>query len=281
MRSIKRHFHSGREIAAWRLFANARAGTDMSDHMTSAPALAAAPPLDVSRHALFLDIDGTLLDLAPTPEEVSADTALSALLRTLALRLDGALAVLTGRAVIDADRILGGAVDCVAGLHGQEWRVGAQILRGEAGAETLPLAREAVDRLVSGGALDARVEDKGGALALHYRHAPEQGALVSRAVQEIATLHGLRALHGNMVSELMPHGATKGGAVLALMSEPPFAGRVPVAVGDDVTDEDAFAAVNELGGVSVLVGAPRKTAAKHKLANVAAVRDWLKVAVEQ
>lgn len=245
--------------------------------MTSA--LAAPPPLDVSRHALFLDIDGTLLDLAPTPEEVAADAALRALLRALESRLDGALAILTGRAVIDADRVLAQSVSRVAGLHGQEWRLGERLLRAETSQAGLSHAREALNALVSQGVLDARLEDKGAALAVHYRHAPAQGAIVSRVVQELADAHGLRALHGKMVSELAPQGATKGGAVLALMGVAPFAGRMPIAVGDDVTDEDAFAAVNELGGRSVLVGPRRKTAARYGLPDVAAVNAWLREGV--
>ncbi len=235
-------------------------------------------PLEVSRAALFLDIDGTLLDLAARPQDVAADAALCSLLRSLEGRLGGALAMLTGRSLEDADRVLSRSVFCVAALHGQDCRVSGVALR-QPPAEGLARAKQMVQHLVEAGALDADLEDKGGALALHYRSRPEQGPLIARAIEEIAKRHGLRPLHGKMVSELLPFGATKGVAVSTLMRRPPFAGRVPIAIGDDVTDEDAFDAVNALDGVSIVVGSRTGTGARYMLADVAAVRAWLAAAL--
>src|SRR5690606_28281496 len=113
--------------------------------------------------------------------------------------------------------------------------------------------------------LVADIEDKGAALALHYRRAPEHAEAVRRIAAELAERHGLSLIEGKMVVELKHGQRTKGDAVAAFMADPPFAGRIPVAVGDDVTDEDAFAAVEQLGGVAILVGAPRATAASCRL----------------
>jgi trehalose 6-phosphate phosphatase len=251
---------------------------DMTDLKLSAAALAPPLPLDVARHALFLDIDGTLLDLAATPGDVVADPALNATLHTLQQCTGGAVAVLTGRALRDADRILDGSVVCVGALHGQHCRTGSGELQ-----QTLPQswaqAKAIVALLVERGALEAGFEDKGRAVALHYRTRPERGPLVARAIGEIAETHGLRALHGKMVSEILPLGATKGVALTTFMQAAPFAGRVPIAIGDDITDEDAFAAANALRGASVLVGDRRHTNARFTLPDVAAVRAWLAAAL--
>ena len=251
----------------------------MTELLEGAEAL--APPLlaDLTDLALFVDIDGTLLDIVERPESVRADAALCTLLRALEERTGGALAILTGRSLADADRVLQSTVQCVAALHGQDCRLSAGDLRQSPPAKGWENAKSMVRRLVEVGALDAELEDKGGAVALHYRTRPEQGGLVARAVEEIAVRHGLRALHGKMVSEIMPVGATKGVALSTLMQAPPFQGRVPVAIGDDVTDEDAFAAANAMNGISVLVGEREDTTAKYRLANTAAVRTWLGAAL--
>jgi trehalose 6-phosphate phosphatase len=251
----------------------------MTDLIWNAQAF--APPFlqDVGRCALFLDIDGTLLEIEARPENVHADETLRALLLALEQRTQGALAILTGRSLQDADRVLGESVRCIAALHGQDCRLGEGTLQQQPPVEAWAQAKNVVERLVDIGALTADLEDKGGAVALHYRSRPEQGPLIARAIDEIAARHGLRALHGKMVSELMPLGATKGVALATLMQAPPFSGRVPVVIGDDVTDEDAFAAVNELGGVSIVVGEREGTEAQYTLPDVAAVRAWLEAAL--
>ncbi len=246
----------------------------MTDLSRSARAL--APQFhDLSRTALFVDLDGTLLEIEAQPEDVRADARLCYLLRVLEARTGGALAILTGRSLDDADRVLAESVQCVAALHGQNCRLREGMLHQMPPTEALSRARALISGLVTSSALEAELEDKGGAIALHYRSRPEQGPLIARAVDEIAAQLGLRALHGKMVAEILPFGATKGAALSTLMQAAPFAGRVPIAIGDDITDEDAFEAANELGGLSILVGERESSAARYALPDVAAVRAWL------
>jgi len=243
--------------------------------------LATPPPLDIQAHALFIDLDGTLFDIVERPEEVVADAEARALLKGLARAMDGALAVVSGRKVCDVERIFKGAGRfCIAGLHGQEFRLRDGARRSlpvtanvrSAAIRALALEKDAI--------LPMRVEDKGNAVALHFRHAPEHASLIRRAADEIALKNGLRALHGKMVAELVPHGLTKGVAIEVLMHEPAFAGRTPIALGDDVTDEDAFDAAREWGGKGIYVGRPVATLADFSLADVAAVRAWLRSALD-
>lgn len=227
--------------------------------------------------ALFADIDGTLLDLAPHPDAVMVDDDLRQLLDGLDGCLGGAFALVSGRTLADIDRLFAPRRFAAAGLHGLEWR-----LKGNADAALLAMSREMrslsaemASRLaVFPGVL---IERKGPAVALHYRRAPEAEAHVYLAAQEaLAALGpGYRLMEGHAVVELLPAQASKGGAIRHFMVAAPYAGRVPVFIGDDVTDESGFAAVNELGGVSVRVGASGPTAARSGLADVAATRAWL------
>ena len=237
------------------------------------------PPLDLTRHALFLDVDGTLVGIQERPELVLPEPDLTLLLRHLCTRMQGAVAILTGRTVIDADRILERVVPCVAGVHGQQRRIGNQMVNESVVPESWLETRAALAYQLAVQGLDPRIEDKGTAYALHYRHVPEQAAAVIQTVESVAAAYGLRAMHGKQVSELMPPGASKGAALALLMKEQPFNGRLPVAIGDDVTDEDAFVITNELGGISILVGNSRTTAAVYALADTTAVRIWLKEAL--
>lgn len=238
--------------------------------------LLSPPPLDPIKHALFLDVDGTLVGIQERPELVLPEPELSTLLKQLGVRMHGAIAILTGRTIMDTDRILERVVPCVAGVHGQECRIDDAVMQESSLPESWLAARAALAHLLTVSELDPVVEDKATALALHYRHVPEQASAVRQTVESVAAAHGLRALHGKLVSELLPDGASKGAALKSLMKRPPFTGRIPVAVGDDVTDEDAFAAVNEFGGISILVGTPRPTAAAYTLHDSASVRTWLK-----
>jgi trehalose 6-phosphate phosphatase len=232
------------------------------------------PLLDFQRHALFLDLDGTLLEIQQRPEMVRADEVLRGILRELHTRLSGAIAIISGRAIADVDRVLGEAVPYVSGIHGQEHRLGETVhLAGP--SPQLAAAAETMRKLNAGDLLRVLLEHKGSAVAIHYRQAPGHGNLVRRAAEEIAEKHNLKVLHGRMVVEFLPPGASKSDAVTLFMKTPVFAERVPFALGDDATDEDAFAAVRALGGAGVHVGAPRQTLAKHRLANVSAVRSWL------
>jgi trehalose 6-phosphate phosphatase len=234
------------------------------------------PPLDISKHALFLDVDGTLVGIQDRPELVLPEPDLTALLGMLNTRMQGAIAILTGRTISDTDRILERVVPFVAGVHGRERRVDGILVQEASLPESWFEARVAVVHQLAVKELDARIEDKGTALALHYRHVPEQASAIIPVVESVAASYGLRALHGKLVSELMPTGTNKGVALTALMNESPFAGRTPVAVGDDVTDEDAFIAARELGGIGILVGSPRATSATYNLPDSASVRTWLK-----
>ncbi len=243
---------------------------------SSVRSLLPPPPLDPLKHALFLDVDGTLVGIQERPELVVPEPDLSALLTKLGVRMHGAIAILTGRTILDTDRILERVVPCVAGVHGQECRIDDVIVHESSLPESWLAARAALAHQLTVSELDPHVEDKATALALHYRHVPEQSAAIRQIVESVAAAHGLRALHGKLVSELLPGGANKGAALKALMKKAPFTGRVPVAVGDDVTDEDAFAAANGFGGISILVGSPRTTAALYTLDDSESVRAWLK-----
>ncbi len=244
--------------------------------------LAAPPPLNVRHHALFLDLDGTLVGFAAHPEQVVASEELRMLLRQLSEAMTGAVAVVTGRSVASADAVLDGALMHVSGIHGFERRAGGIVER--AIDDVSPVAAAVADArtLVANGALVADIEDKGAALALHYRRAPEFADGVRRAAAQLAQRHDLNVVEGKMVVELKLGARTKADAVIDFMNTPPFSGRAPIAVGDDITDEDAFRAVASLGGQSILVGeAERPTAARWRLRDTQAVFAWLQAGLAQ
>jgi trehalose 6-phosphate phosphatase len=241
----------------------------------ASPPLTAPPPLDFRAHALFLDLDGTLVDIAARPEDVVAGEALRALLRDLSQALGGAVALLTGRTIESAETVLGGAIDSIAGLHGFEQRFDGEVTRARADLTAIGDALEHARRLASAGALPARIEDKHAGFALHYRDAPDAGAIVRRMAEQIAETHGLAVIEGKMVVELSLGVRTKGDALAAFMQEAPFSGRTPIAVGDDVTDEDAFVAARDRQGFGVLVGQSRISAADYVLRSANDVATWL------
>lgn len=238
------------------------------------PRLAFPPPLDFNRDALFLDLDGTLLEIAQRPDMVEGDAVLRGLLRELHSRLGGALAIISGRAISDVDRILGAETPHVSGVHGQHHRIGGELQQSHHSA-SIEAAAEKLRELNASDLLRVLVEHKGAALAVHYREAPEHAPLVKRVADEIAERHGLKVMQGRMVVEFLPPDASKSDAVAFFMKTPAFAGRLPVAVGDDVTDEDAFMTARALNGAGIQVGEARHTSAKYRLANVGAVRSWL------
>lgn len=229
--------------------------------------------------ALFLDIDGTLVDLAATPDAVLVDADVAALLPALAAHLGGALALITGRAIADADRLFRGVTLPIAGQHGCERRAADGTLHvhtpAPGGIEQL---RAAIGELANQyeGLL---LEDKGSTLALHYRRAPRLAGHLHRAVRAhlataIAAGASLQLQTGKGIVEIRPDGRDKGTAITEYMTESPFAGRVPVFVGDDCTDEYGFEAVARAGGWGVKVGRG-STVATYRLPDVAAVRGWL------
>jgi trehalose 6-phosphate phosphatase len=238
-----------------------------------------APPPLTTECALFLDIDGTLLELAATPDRVRVDAHVVRLLPALAVRLDGALALITGRTIADADRLFRGLSLPIAGQHGCERRAADGTLHVHAPApDGLEQLRAGIRRLTEGqeGLL---VEDKGSTLAVHYRLAPELAGHVHRTMRAhlaaaVAGGAALRLQAGKGLVEIKPDGRDKGTAIAEYMAEAPFAGRVPVFVGDDRTDEYGFDAVARMGGWGVKVGRGT-TRAAYRLPSVATVRRWL------
>lgn len=231
-----------------------------------------AVPLD--RAALFLDLDGTLAPFAPTPEGVAPEPRRTALLRAAGQRLGGRLAVVSGREIASVDRIVERAVLAVAGVHGLERRDGAGRLTRTPPHPELVRAGDVLQTFA-----DSRpgvlVERKALGVAVHVRNAPEAEDEARALARRLAEDTGLILQDGNKVAELRTPGADKGDALRAFMAEPPFAGAVPVFVGDDLTDEHGFQALGALGGWGVLVGPPRATAATSRLDSPAAVLDWL------
>lgn len=236
---------------------------------------AALPDYD-GRWALFLDIDGTLLDHADTPGAVRVEPSVMDFLERWRQQAGGALALISGRGIADIDRLFQPLKLAVAGQHGAERRDAAGRLQRHAVADGG--LRDAAGRIA---ALAARhpglvFEDKGLNLALHYRLAPQMEGEVERLVKSLAAKLGDRfeLQSGKMVWEIKPSRVDKGTAIAEFTREAPFIGRTPVFIGDDLTDELGFLVVNELGGHSVKVG-PGPTEAHWRLRDAAAVRDWL------
>ena len=234
------------------------------------------PTPAVTDLALFLDVDGTLLDIAPTPESVIVSEQLKHLLTTLSSRLDGAFALVSGRSIRTLDALFEPLRFTAAGIHGCERREASGcIIRPEVDVARVAAVRDELTAwtLRHPGTL---LEDKGYALALHYRLVPE---LEVPALSEVETALAMLGTHelqrGKFVFELRPAGYSKGGAIQAFMRDPPFRSRQPLFIGDDVTDEAGFEAVNELAGISVRVGESTQTFARHRLGTVQEVIRWL------
>ena len=248
-------------------------------HDTTRPTRRGPPPILHERCALFLDIDGTLLDLAPTPDSVRVDANIAALLPALAERLGGAIALITGRSMADADRLFRGLSLPIAGQHGLERRAAnGSLHRHLPTFAGLGRLRRDLKQFVArhDGLM---LEDKGVTLALHYRQAPRLASHVHRTLRShlaaaLANESGWKLQPGKDVLEVKPDGRDKGTVILEYMEEAPFASRLPVFVGDDRTDEYGFVAVTVAGGWAVKVGRG-STNATYRLPNVAAVRKWL------
>jgi trehalose 6-phosphate phosphatase len=245
--------------------------------MTATAPFVLPPPPPLQRDwALFLDIDGCLLDFAERPEQVVVPAGLHDDLRRLRDALGGALALVSGRSLAQIDALFPGMQLQAAGLHGLELRAE---LTGDAdpGGNRADLAqvRAAAEQALAEHP-GAWVEDKGIALAFHWRAAPAaRRALEALAASAISRLSGYRLQHGNCVVELRPDGHHKGTAIERLMRTAPFADRLPVYAGDDFTDEDGFVTINQLGGRSIIVGGRRPTTARHAIADTGALREWL------
>lgn len=235
-----------------------------------------SPPASLLKNAsIFLDLDGTLLELIDRPDEVIADAELHLLLTGLHQRHDGRIAIVSGRSLAQLDAILGPVAQTIAlsGSHGTEHR-----WQGIAAQPVRPAALDAAERRFEDFAdrhPGVLVERKSYGTALHYRMRPEAGEAAMALAAALAAEFGLHLQEGKMMAELRVPGGNKGVALRRLMQRAPMAGTRPVFIGDDWTDEPAFVAAAELGGAGVLVGEPRDTAASYGLADPAAVRAWL------
>jgi trehalose 6-phosphate phosphatase len=238
------------------------------------------PPYAAS-WALFLDIDGTLLEIAETPSAVEPGCRELALVEALQRAAGGALALISGRTLASIDRLFAPLHLPAAGQHGFERRdADGRRRRHRFPADRLrPAAAELREFAAAHPGL--MFEDKGASFALHYRAAPQLGEAVREAMREAAAPLGelVEMQAGKMVWELKPAGADKGMAIAEFMAEPPFAGRVPVFLGDDVTDERGFSAVAAAGGHAVKIGAG-ESAARWRLTDPAAARAWLRGWIE-
>lgn len=231
------------------------------DLTTPRPVRAVKNPLEelisASDWCLFLDVDGTLLEVAATPDSVHVDDALRGLLSRVDRALGGAVALVSGRTIAELDRLFEPRRWPAAGVHGLErrdahghWHVAEQ-----ADPEAMGQARERL-RLLSSRLPGTLFEDKGVSVAVHYRLAPGVEDELRRESRIIARETGedFLLLEGRKVLELRPKGTTKAGAIRAFLAEPPFARRSPIFIGDDVTDEEALADVQRMGGLAVAVG---------------------------
>jgi len=233
------------------------------------------PSIPESPWCLFLDVDGTLLDMAPTPDAVRVDAPLVELLRRLEGACGGALALISGRQIVQLDALFSPLLLPAAGIHGFERRnAQGQFFRPDHVGNGLEHLRYEVTRL--GRTLHGvLLEDKGCAFALHYRQAPNLEETLrlrlARLVSE--TLPGFELLEGNHVVEIKPVEHNKATAIEAFMQEDPFSGRTPIFIGDDTTDLDGFTAVRRFDGVAVAVGS--RIPGQVRLADPQDVREWL------
>ena len=227
--------------------------------------------------AIFTDFDGTLVELADTPDAIQVDDTLADQIQRAVHELDSAFAVLTGREIADIDKFLAPLHLPIAGAHGTQRR------RADGFVETVdPAAVLGAEQIAQ--SLQALVianptlllEAKEGAVALHYRQAPELEEAVRIAMEEaVHNVPDFTLVPGKMVLEARPRAASKGEALRAFMREEPFLGRTPIFIGDDTTDEDAFIAAQDLGGVGIKLG-EGETAARMRIPDVASVHALIR-----
>jgi trehalose 6-phosphate phosphatase len=236
------------------------------------------PPVTLLRGAaLFLDFDGTLVELAARPELVSVDDRLASLLDRLHTTLDNRVAIISGRSVDSILDLFGPLPLTIAGSHGLE-------VQAHDGMRTLPERPPALDRILTimkdfaQATPGLLVEEKPFGAALHYRACPEMEPQAHALARTLADESALHLQTGKMMVELRVGGGDKGSALRRLMATPQMAGFTPVFLGDDDTDEPAMAAARDLGGAGILIGAPRPSSAAYRLPDVAATLDWLEAA---
>lgn len=209
--------------------------------------------LDLTATALLLDVDGTMIDIGPTPDSAHVSDDLRASLGRLDQLAGGALALVSGRPITDLDRMFAPLRLSIVGGHGAETRVNGSGVRHAA----KPLPEAMRQWLASASAPGIIIEDKGYSVALHYRGAPKEASRLHKLVEKGCAAfpaEPLELLPGKAMIEVKRPGVSKGAGVRKLMQIPPFAGRAPVFIGDDVTDESVFEVLPELGGVGFSVG---------------------------
>lgn len=234
------------------------------------------PPAADIEWAYFLDVDGTLIDIADHPDAVNIDTTLLDLIERLHLASNGAVALVSGRSISDLENRLGTLRLPLAGQHGLERRDAAGRLWIHAAPPDAKCLVKAALAPILAQHPGLFLEDKGLTLALHYRMAPRLAGYAHRMMARLAIRAGkdLEIQRGKRVVEIKPAGIDKGTAVAEYLSEPPFRLRRPVFIGDDQNDEHGFAEVNRLDGISIKVGSG-VSCARFRLPDVAAVRRWL------
>lgn len=232
------------------------------------------PPFD--RTALLLDLDGTLIDIAPTPDGIIVPAGLTDTLHRLRRQLSGAIAIVTGRTADVIDRLLGDGAFALGAEHGGTVRrlPGAPLERADEHLAAPPDAWIAAAQRIADAHPGALMERKALGFTLHFRAVPEAGPLLRDALSAmLAGSPAFELLPGKLVWEVRPRGIDKGTAVRALMAGPPFAGRLPLFIGDDVTDEDGMRVARAMGGAGLQV-APA-------FGSPGGVRAWLKAAAER
>lgn len=237
--------------------------------------VSSVPPLLSGNLAFFFDLDGTLAEIKPHPDQVYIPAAVRTLLQKMSVMSDGALALISGRSMAELDKLATPFHFPLAGVHGAERRD----INDKTHIVTLPEPMVGALHQYLNDALTllpgTELEPKGMAFALHYRQAPEAKEAIFALAQEMIQRYPELALQpGKCVVELKPLGIDKGAAIRAFMQEAPFAGRTPLFIGDDLTDEAGFKQVNALGGLTIKVGSG-ETIANHRLANVRMVYHWL------
>ena len=234
-------------------------------------------PRPRSDWAVFLDFDGSIVEFAATPDKIQVDDSLAKLLSEISRTLNGALAIVSGRSIVQLDRYLDPYRFAAVGLHGFEWRRNDGVL--ERATANLPDLKGVVRSLEANTVRHSGVlvEDKGVSIAIHFRGSPESADICRRAALNVLQDLGRRfeMLEGKMVIEIKPRGIDKGRAIKTFLRKPPFAGRVPVFCGDDVTDEHGFEFVNGHSGISIKIGNQEPTAAAWRAESVSELVEWL------
>ena len=233
---------------------------------------APVPALDF---CLFLDVDGTLIELAATPFDTRIGEELKRLLSAVSERLGGAVALVSGRSIAYLDAMFAPLELPSAGLHGVERRSASGAMHGASFNDAQLAATRAALAALAQAHPGVLLEDKGRTLAIHYRLAPQLASDIHDAVTGLVATLGpqYHVQPGSMMLEIKPRGFNKGNSVKEFMHEPPFSGRLPVYIGDDITDQDGFRAADDLGGISIAVG--DRVRARYHLSGPTAVHAWL------